>query len=301
MESIRDTLSTCSELKPPYLIIDDLKWKYLVRSVYRAKNILLLGPTGCGKTLVAQSLAKIFRTESEYFYFNLGATQDARSSLIGNMHFNRDEGTVFYESSFINAITTPNAIILLDEISRAHHDCVNILMTVLDDSQRYLRVDEKKDSSIIHVAEGVTFIATANVGNEYTATRVMDRALLSRFPVKLEMEPMNSGDEFNYLVNRFVILDENQTNILKDLCDIAHHTRIIYKDEDSKITNFIPTRTTVEMAELVVDGFTFEEILNMTVYPCFSDEGGIESERVYVKQLVQKYTDDDQDPDDIPF
>lgn len=303
MESIRDILSTCHELKPYYLVIDDLKWRYLVRSIHRSKNILLLGPTGCGKTLAAQSLSKIFGKEETFFYFNLGATQDARSSLIGNMYFNKDEGTVFYESAFISAITTPNAIILLDEISRAHHDCVNILMTVLDDSQRYLRIDEKKGSTVIKVAEGVTFIATANIGNEYTATRVMDRALLSRFPVKLEMEPMNADEEFKYLVNRFEIYNEEHQQILRDLCDIANHTRIVYKHEDAKITNFIPTRSTVEMAELIVDGFTFEEILEMTVYPSFSDEGGIDSERVYVKQLVQKYVDDEQDPDDddIPF
>ena len=49
-------------------------------------------------------------------------------------------------------------------------------MTVLDGGQRYLRLDEAEGSPIVNVAEGVTFIATANIGNEYTSTRVMDRA-----------------------------------------------------------------------------------------------------------------------------
>ncbi len=164
--NIKAYLDTCVNLRPSSLIMDDLKWKYMVRSAIRGKNILLLGPTGCGKTLAAQTVAKAIGREDNFFYFNLGATQDARSALIGNTHFDKKTGTLFKESSFIKAIRTPNAIILLDEISRSHHDGVNILMTVLDDLQRYLRLDEKDDCEVVKVAEGVTFIASADKGYE---------------------------------------------------------------------------------------------------------------------------------------
>lgn len=293
--NIKKLLKNSSTIKPKTLIMDDLKWKYMVRSTVRSKNILLLGPTGCGKTLAAQSVAKVLGDESKFFYFNLGATQDARSVLIGNTHFNSKTGTVFKESTFVKAITTPNAVILLDEISRAHHDCVNILMTVLDDLQRYLRLDEKEDNHLIHVADGVTFISTANIGTEYTATRVMDRALLSRFPVKIEMNPLDGDSEYSLLQNRFKIKNEQENYILKSVCDIADHTRKQVLMDDSKITNFIPTRTTVEIAELIVDGFTLEEIAETTIYPNFSKDGGVDSERVYMKQLVQKYIKNDSD------
>lgn len=286
---IKKILETSSTLRPSTLIMDDLKWKYMVRSTLRGKNILLLGPTGCGKTLAAQTVAKVLGKEASFFYFNLGATQDARSSLIGNTHFDKNTGTLFKESSFVKAIRTPNAIVLLDEISRAHHDGVNILMTVLDDLQRYLRLDEKDDNEVVKVADGVTFIATANVGNEYTATRVMDRALLSRFPVKIEMSPLDVDNEYNLLKSRFNINDDNQLHTLKSICEISDHTRKQIKQEDSKLTNFIPTRTTVEIAELIVDGFNLVEIAETTIYPNFSEDGGVDSERTYIKQLVQKY------------
>jgi len=286
---IKKFLDTCTNLRPSSLIMDDIKWKYMVRSAIRGKNILLLGPTGCGKTLAAQTVAKVVGKENKFFYFNLGATQDARASLIGNTHFDKSSGTFFKESSFVKAIRTPNAIILLDEISRSHHDGVNILMTVLDDLQRYLRLDEKEDNEIVKVADGVTFIATANVGNEYTATRVMDRALLSRFPVKIEMTPLDRESEFNLLKNRFTINSEDKIDILNAVCDIADHTRKQVKLEDSKITNFLPTRSTVEIAELIVDGFNLLEIAETTIYPNFSEDGGVDSERTYIKQLVQKY------------
>jgi MoxR-like ATPase len=286
---IKQYLDTCINLRPTSLIMDDLKWKYMVRSALRGKNILLLGPTGCGKTLAAQTVAKVLNKESSFFYFNLGATQDARSALIGNTHFDKSTGTLFKESSFVKAIRTPNAIILLDEISRAHHDGVNILMTVLDDLQRYLRLDEKEDNEVVKVAGGVTFIATANVGNEYTATRVMDRALLSRFPVKIEMSPLDVDSEYNLLKSRFNISDDSHLQVLKAVCEISDHTRKQVKQDDSKLTNFIPTRTTVEIAELIVDGFNLMEIAETTIYPNFSEDGGVDSERTYIKQLVQKY------------
>jgi len=145
-----------AELKPEGLFIESLKWKYLLRSAVRGKNIMMLGPTGCGKTLAAQSLVKSLKRPD--FYFNLGATQDARATLIGNTHFNKESGTFFSESAFVKAIKTPNAIILLDELSRAHPEAANILMTVLDQGQRYLRLDEAIDSPIVKVASGVTFI-----------------------------------------------------------------------------------------------------------------------------------------------
>jgi MoxR-like ATPase len=177
----------------------------------------------------------------------------------------------------------------MDEVSRAHHDAWNVLMTVLDDLQRYLRLDEKKDSEVVSVAEGVCFIGTANIGNEYTSTRVMDRALMSRFPVKLEMSPLSKDAEFNYLKNRFNISEMEHLYILNSIVEIAVHTRDQIKSEDSKLSNFIPTRSTVEISELILDGFNLLEIAETAIYPNFAVEGGMDSERTYVKQLVQKY------------
>jgi len=37
------------KLKPRELVMSELKWKYLIRSAVRAKNIMMTGPAGCGK------------------------------------------------------------------------------------------------------------------------------------------------------------------------------------------------------------------------------------------------------------
>ena len=61
------------------------------------------------------------------------------------------------------------------------------------------------------------------------------------------------------------------------------------KKEDSKITTFIPTGAVLEMAELVEDGFELSEIAEVAIYPDYASDGGTDSERTYMKQLVQKY------------
>jgi len=283
------TLDDCLSTKPSTLIIDDIKWKYLYRSVIKGKNILIIGPTGSGKTLAAHSISNALNRQDRFYYFNLGAMTDARCSLIGNTHFSKDSGTIFDESLFIRAIKTENAIILLDELSRAHHDAVNILMTALDDLQRYVRIDESKDTDTVKVAEGVSFIGTANIGNEYTATRVMDRALLNRFSVKIEMPPLSRDEEFKLMVSRFNITEEDKLLTLGFIVDIAEHTRNQLKSEDPKIGNFLSTRSVVEMSELLMDGFSLADIAEAAIYPNFSTDGGSDGERVYMKQLVQRY------------
>ena len=296
-----------TSLKPTELVMEDLKWKYLIRSAVRAKNIMMTGPSGCGKTMASKALVKAL--DRPDFYFNLGATQDPRATLIGNTHFDKQKGTFFSESAFVTAIKTPNAVILLDELSRAHPDAWNILMTVLDQGQRYLRLDEAEGSPIVNVAEGVTFIATANIGNEYTSTRVMDRAILDRF-VTIEMDVLDDVKELGLLKFMFPEVEELT---LKAISEIAHHTRTQSMSENGKLTSMVSTRASVEMAGLIYDGFNLEESAEISIFPFFSQDGGVDSERTYIKQLVQKYQkdengeplfkeiDDTETPDEIPM
>jgi nitric oxide reductase NorQ protein len=275
------------QLKPQELVMTELKWKYLIRSAVRAKNIMMTGPAGCGKTMAAKALVNSL--DRPDFYFNLGATQDPRATLIGNTMFDKNKGTYFSESSFVQAIKTPNAVILLDELSRAHPDAWNILMTVLDQGQRYLRLDEAEGSPIVKVADGVTFIATANIGNEYTSTRVIDRAILDRF-VTIEMDVLTDEQEFGLL--KYMYPEVNQDD-LKAIAEIAHHTRTQSMSESGKVTSMVSTRASVEMAGLIYDGFDLFESAEISIFPFFSPDGGVDSERTYIKQLVQKYVKDE--------
>ena len=277
------------DLIPDTIKISDLKWKFLIRSAVRSKNIMMTGAAGSGKTMAAKKVVEAL--DRPDFYFNLGATQDPRSTLIGNTHFKKDEGTSFSQSAFVKAIQTKDAVILLDELSRAHPEAWNILMTVLDYGQRYLRLDEQENAPTIPVAEGVTFIATANIGNEYTATRSMDRALVDRFTI-IEMDTLNKDQESELLKDLHPGITKEQANTI---AEIASLTRKELSNESPKLTNAISTRLSVEIAGLLEDGFTLPEAAETCIYPFFDNDGGVDSERTYMKQLVQKYIGSDKD------
>jgi nitric oxide reductase NorQ protein len=290
-EEVLNFIHSSYGLKPKALMMTELKWKYLVRSAVRGKNIMMTGPAGCGKTMAAKSVVNSL--DRPDFYFNLGATQDPRSTLIGNTHFDTKKGTYFSQSLFVEAIQTPNAVILLDELSRAHPDAWNILMTVLDYGQRYLRLDEQSGSDTIKVADGVTFVATANIGNEYTSTRVMDKALMDRFTI-VEMDVLNESDEIELLNYMFPNVD---SQLLTNVAKIANLTRVESNSETARITSGISTRTTVELCGLLYDGFSLEEASEVSIYPQYDNTGGVDSERTFVKQIVQKFCDDGSSDD----
>ena len=290
-EEVLNFIHSSYSLKPAGLMMTELKWKYLIRSAVRGKNIMMTGPAGCGKTMAAKSVVNSL--DRPDFYFNLGATQDPRSTLIGNTHFDQKKGTFFSKSLFVEAIQTPNAVILLDELSRAHPDAWNILMTVLDYGQRYLWLDEADGSDTVKVADGVTFVATANIGNEYTSTRVMDKALMDRFTI-VEMDVLTEDEENTLLTYMFPHVDGT---LLGNVAKIAALTRNESNSDTARIGSGISTRTTVELSGLLFDGFTLEEAAEVSIYPQYDSAGGVDSERTFVKQIVQKFCDDGSSDD----
>jgi hypothetical protein len=110
--------------------------------------------------------------------------------------------------------------------------------------------------------------------------------MLDRFASVVEMEPLGKDDEITLLNMTYPEVD---TNNLRAIAEIADHTRTQVRSEDPKVTTSISSRMTVEMAGLLNDGFTLAEAAEACIYPFFSPAGGNDSERTYMRQLVQKY------------
>jgi ATP-dependent Clp protease ATP-binding subunit ClpA len=94
-------------------------------------SFLFLGPTGCGKTETAKQLSD--KMGMQLIRFDMGEYQEKHSvaRLIG-----APPGYVGYEDNAGQLITklqeTPNAVLLLDEVEKAHPDVMNILLAFMD-------------------------------------------------------------------------------------------------------------------------------------------------------------------------
>ena len=119
----------------------------------------------------------------------------------------------------------------------------------------------------------------------------MDKALMDRFTI-VEMDVLTEQDEATLLGYMFPSVDEV---LLGNVAKIATLTRTESNSDTARITSGISTRTTVELCGLLYDGFTLEESAEVSIYPQYDSTGGVDSERTFVKQIVQKFVSDGSD------
>ena len=122
-------------------------------------SLLFVGPTGVGKTEVAKTLAEELGIELVRFDMSEYTEKHAVAKLIGS-----PAGYVGYDDGGLltDAIKkTPNCVLLLDEIEKAHQDIYNILLQVMD----YAKLtDNKGRKADFH---NVIIIMTSNAGAQY--------------------------------------------------------------------------------------------------------------------------------------
>ena len=124
-------------------------------------SLLFVGPTGVGKTEVARVLAKELGISLLRFDMSEYTEKHTVAKLIGS-----PAGYVGYEDGGLltDAIRkTPNCVLLLDEIEKAHQDIYNILLQVMD----YARLTDNKGRKADF--RNVILIMTSNAGAQFAA------------------------------------------------------------------------------------------------------------------------------------
>ena len=127
-------------------------------------SLLFVGPTGVGKTEVARVLAKELGIELIRFDMSEYTEKHTVAKLIGS-----PAGYVGYEDGGLltDAIRkTPNAVLLLDEIEKAHQDIYNILLQVMD----YARLTDNKGRKADF--RNVILIMTSNAGAQFAGQTI---------------------------------------------------------------------------------------------------------------------------------
>lgn len=124
-------------------------------------NFLFLGPTGVGKTELAKTTAEVyFGSEQNMLRFDMSEYQDKASvhRLIGGA----GEGGLLTEAVRQN----PFALLLLDELEKAHPDILNLFLQVMDDG----RLTDGAGRTIDFT--NVILISTSNAGTQYIQDEV---------------------------------------------------------------------------------------------------------------------------------
>ena len=174
-------------------------------------SLLFVGPTGVGKTEVARVLAKELGIELIRFDMSEYTEKHAVAKLIGS-----PAGYVGYEDGGLltDAIRkSPNAVLLLDEIEKAHQDIYNILLQVMD----YARLTDNKGRKADF--RNVVLIMTSNAGAQFAGQSIGFSGSVSRGEAMMKQVKRTFKPEFlNRLSGTVVFRDmdkEMATLILK--------------------------------------------------------------------------------------
>lgn len=122
---------------------------------------LFMGPTGVGKTELAKALAEqLFNQEDAMIRLDMSEYMEKHtvSKLIGSPpgYVGYDEGGQLTEA----LRRRPYAVVLFDEIEKAHHDVFNILLAIFDDG----RLTDSKGRTVN--CKNAIFIMTSNLGSD---------------------------------------------------------------------------------------------------------------------------------------
>ena len=231
-------------------------------------SLLFVGPTGVGKTEIAKSLAEELGVKLIRFDMSEYGEKHAVAKLIGS-----PAGYVGYEDGGLltEAIRkTPSAVLLLDEIEKAHPDIYNVLLQVMDyatltDNQGR-KADFRNVVIIMTSNAGASRIGKSTIGFSSSS---LNEAVLSE-AVKQTFQP-----EFRNRLNKIVVfnsMDKKMAELIvgKKLGELASQLRAkkIEFSADDKAKVLVQSKgITPEFGAREVD-----RVIRNEIKPLFVDE-----------------------------
>jgi MoxR-like ATPase len=257
------------ELYVPELVVRTLKAISSIANSNVAANVLLVGPSGNGKT----SLAKDFADANglSFTKVNCSVVRDPEEWF--GYREAVDGSTKFVETEFTKRVKQGNAVILLDEINRLEPYLHNSLMPLLDETRSTTIHGED-----IKVGTGTIFFCTMNMGTGFVGTFILDTAIKNRMDATVSMTKLSVEREVNLLVERVGIDREVATNIVRMLEKIrAAATR-------NEIDIDISPRSSLKIARMVNTSLVnAKEALTLVI---FNNAESVEQAKLLIDSLI---------------
>ena len=154
--------------------------------------VLMIGPTGAGKTSMIRWLAS--KTNHAYRRLNLnGAT--TVDDFVGRILLSK-EGTYWVDGVLLDAMKN-GYWLMLDEVNAALPEILFVLHSLMDDDR--MVVVAENDGAIVRPHPDFRLVAAMNPAVDYVGTKELNKAFLSRFPIVLEVDYLPEEKEIEVL------------------------------------------------------------------------------------------------------
>jgi len=242
------------ELKvDPHFLEDEHASKVIEYGIKRRKNILVVGPTGCGKSSLAMNVAARMKERLEIFSCSGETSVDELIGKPWKVEKNGLSVTIPVYGAGVRSYKDGKGI-LLEEIDFPNPDIHASLHRLLETSQSFIHVNIG-EPEVIQRHKDFFVIATANTigtGEDnflYAGTKVLNAAFLNRFSYTVVMDFLAPDKE------KKVIMDKTglPSIIASQLVQVADEARTKQRvDAVDRIAAVVSTRDLLEWAGAIV-------------------------------------------------
>ena len=198
-------------------------------------SFLFLGPTGVGKTELAKALAEfLFDTDEAMVRIDMSEFMERHSvaRLIGAPpgYVGYDEGGYLTEA----VRRRPYAVILLDEVEKAHQDVFNVLLQVLDDG----RLTDGQGRTVDF--RNTVIIMTSNLGSQVIQEHAGEKNYAAMKSAVMDIVQQSFRPEFINRIDDIVVfhpLGEEQIRAIVDIQLVYLRKRLQERDMDLVLDN----------------------------------------------------------------